>query len=170
MSAMLDVVGRLITFSCFVVTLIEEPVESFKDKFFVFCFNRLTHLCSPSASVKFISPIGTTRQTRLSEYLKWQPGSAVTIASTSTWAIFGAGLTWNRFGRTGARKCKSNGSLSSSVTSSRDPETGFVGLLPPSVTSSGNLRSSRTWQSLARGCHGKYLGHLNRRQATSRMW
>jgi hypothetical protein len=28
---MLDVVGRPITFGCFVVTLIEERVESFKD-------------------------------------------------------------------------------------------------------------------------------------------
>src|SRR5713101_626035 len=107
MSAMLDVVGRPITFSCFVVALIEERVESFKDKCFVFRFNRLTHLCSPSASVKFLSPIGTTCQTRVSEYLKWQPGSSVTTASTSAWAIVGAGLTWNRFGRTGARKCES---------------------------------------------------------------
>src|SRR6202011_403398 len=68
MSAMLDVVGRPVTFSCFVVTLIEERVERFQDKRFVFRFNRLTHLCSPSASVKFLSPIGTTCQTRLSEY------------------------------------------------------------------------------------------------------
>jgi hypothetical protein len=49
-------------------------------------------------------------QTRLSEYLKWQPCScsSVTTASTSTWATFGAGLTRNRFGRTGARKCESS--------------------------------------------------------------
>jgi len=104
MSAMLDLVRRAITFSCFVVTLIEERVESFKDKCFVFRFNRLTHPCSPSASVKFLSPIGTTCQTRLSEYLKWQPGTSVTTESTSTWAIIGAGLTRNRFGRMGARK------------------------------------------------------------------
>src|SRR5580658_6726197 len=61
-------------------------------------------------------------QTRLSEYLKWQPGSAVTIASTSTWAIFGAGVTWKRFGRTGARKCESlSARVSARRTSSRSP-------------------------------------------------
>src|ERR1700719_2893106 len=49
----------------------------------------------PFASVKFLSPIEPTCQSKLSEYLKWQPGSAVTTAATSTWAIFGAGLTWN---------------------------------------------------------------------------
>ena len=32
-----------------------------------------------------------------------QPGSSVTTASMNTWAIFGAGLTWNRFGRKGKR-------------------------------------------------------------------
>src|SRR5713101_8553035 len=99
MSAMLDVVGRPITLSCFVVTLIEERVEGFKDKCFVFRFNRLIHLCSPSIHLcslplyDILFPVGTTCQTRLSEYLKCQPGSAVTTASMSTWAIFGAGLT-----------------------------------------------------------------------------
>jgi hypothetical protein len=35
-STMLDVFGRPIVLSCYVVTLVEECVESFKDKFFVF--------------------------------------------------------------------------------------------------------------------------------------
>jgi hypothetical protein len=38
---MLDVVGGPITFSCFVVTLIEERVESFKNKCFVLFKHRL---------------------------------------------------------------------------------------------------------------------------------
>jgi hypothetical protein len=35
-STMLDVFGRPIVLSCYVVTLVEQCVESFKDKFFFF--------------------------------------------------------------------------------------------------------------------------------------
>jgi hypothetical protein len=38
-STVLDVFGRLIALSCYVVTLVEQCVESFKDKRFVFLFN-----------------------------------------------------------------------------------------------------------------------------------
>src|SRR5216684_7121190 len=46
-SAVLDVVRGPISFSRYVVTLIEQRVESFKDKRFIFRFGCLTHFYSP---------------------------------------------------------------------------------------------------------------------------
>src|SRR5258708_39852071 len=41
MSAVLNVVGRPISLSCYVVALIEQRVESFEDECFIFRFNCL---------------------------------------------------------------------------------------------------------------------------------
>src|SRR6059036_24285 len=46
-STVLDVFGRPIALSRYVVTLVEQCVESFKDKYFVFLFNCLAHCNSP---------------------------------------------------------------------------------------------------------------------------
>src|ERR671919_1549399 len=46
-STMLYVFGRPIALSCYVVTLVEQCVDSFEDKFFVFLFNCLAHYYSP---------------------------------------------------------------------------------------------------------------------------
>jgi len=55
-SAMLDVVRGPISFSRYVVTLIEQRVESLKDKRFIFRFGCLTHFYSPACvvSLKFV--------------------------------------------------------------------------------------------------------------------
>jgi hypothetical protein len=52
-SAVLDVVRGPISFSRYVVTLIEQRVESFKDKRFIFRFGCLTHFYSPARCEKF---------------------------------------------------------------------------------------------------------------------
>src|SRR5580704_5792297 len=53
-----------------------KPRRGMQGQVSVVRFNRLTRLCSPSTSVKCLSPIGTICQTRLSEYLKWQAARA----------------------------------------------------------------------------------------------
>src|SRR6185503_15723009 len=56
-SAVLNVIRGPITLSRLVVALIEQRVESFKDKRFVFCFRRLTHFHSPVLVTKcFLAP------------------------------------------------------------------------------------------------------------------
>src|SRR5256885_1838365 len=46
MCAMLNVLGRPVTLSRYVVTLIEQRVESFKHKRFILLFHRLIHVSS----------------------------------------------------------------------------------------------------------------------------
>jgi len=48
-SAVLDVVRGPISFSRYVVTLIEQRVESFKDKRFILRFGCLTHFYPPAS-------------------------------------------------------------------------------------------------------------------------
>jgi hypothetical protein len=52
MSAVLDLVGRPIALSRCVVPLIEQRIESLKDKRFIFRFNRLIHFCSPNTCMR----------------------------------------------------------------------------------------------------------------------
>src|SRR6185503_17145928 len=56
-SAVLNVIRRPITLSRFVVALIEQRLESFKDKRFVFRLNRLTHFHSPVCSKVLFWPM-----------------------------------------------------------------------------------------------------------------
>jgi hypothetical protein len=50
MSTMLNVVRRPIALSRYIVTLIEQCIESFEDKYFVFLFNRVAYSNSPCLS------------------------------------------------------------------------------------------------------------------------
>src|ERR671914_2717486 len=54
-STMLYVFGRPIALSRYVVTLVEQRIESFEDKCFVFLFNLLAHCISPPSPPLYLS-------------------------------------------------------------------------------------------------------------------